>query len=212
MWCVHLINQEAKTDAARIQRVPVILSQRYANEADLAISQLLENAHRADATPMEKAKAYKALLSVHGLEIAEIAGRLGEDEKTVERYLSLLEAAQPLRKALEGGQIGVTAASTIVKKHRGDEGAQKKALDDAMAATGGRATSRAVQKAAPRQKAPYRTTRGIHDVDSALKAVEKVLEKKAWRTADEGEPFVWQGYRAALKWMSGGDCPWEKKT
>jgi|GEM_PF-3468471 len=210
MHCVLAINKEAKSDDEKILRVPVLLADRHANDADYAISQLLENAHREDATPIEKATAYHTLLNVHGLELEEIAARLGEDSKTIERYLLLLEGTQPLRKAIESGKIGVTAASTIIKGHRGDEKAQKEALDTALAATSGkRATSRQVQKEAPRKKAAYRTTRGIKDVEVALKDVTGTITSKTYATDDEAEEFLYQGYQKALEWMLGKDAPWE---
>lgn len=171
MAAVHFINDNPDVFEHPIERVPVLMEDRYANESDRAIRQLLENSHREDATPIEKAKAYRKLLDVHGLDIDEVASRLGEKPATIKRFLTLLEAAQPIRKALTQGKIGMTAASDIVRKHKEDQKAQEKALELAVAAGGGRATAKATT-AATRVRAPRQRTRSVVEVKAAIEECE----------------------------------------
>jgi ParB/RepB/Spo0J family partition protein len=208
MWAVlKVINAEATSPEQKILRVPVIIAERYANENDRRISQILENSHRADASPLERAEAYRDLCN-RGLEPAEIAARLGELPGTIDRQMLLLKAGQPLREALNAGSIGVTAAAEIIKASR-DEEEQVERLDAAIKASGGeKATTRAVKAAQPRIRAPYRTTRHLKEVQGATKQVEQIIKTKGYRTDDEAEPAVWQGYLKALEWMNGGDAPW----
>lgn len=174
MAAVHFINDNLDVFEQRIERVPVVLEDRYANEADRAVRQLLENAHREDATAIEKAKAYRKLVEVHGLEIDEVASRLGEKEATIKKFLSLLEAAQPIRKALASGKIAPTAAADIVRKHKGDEKGQEKALELAVAAGGGKATTKSTV-AATRRYRPRQRTRSVVEVKAAIETVETCI-------------------------------------
>lgn len=191
-----------------IERVPVILEDRYANEADRAVRQLLENAHRCDASPMERAKAYRLLKDVHGLSVDEIADRLGEPKEGVKRYLTLLQASQPVRKALEKGQIAPTAATKIIKKHPDDAEGQKKALDLAVTASGtGRATTKSTTKAT-RTRKPRQRTRTVVEVKLAIEAAEGSRDEAVLHK-DEGGQEKWETVIKTLKWVIGSDeRPW----
>jgi ParB/RepB/Spo0J family partition protein len=219
MAAVSFINDNPDVFETPIERVPVMLEERYANEADRAIRQLLENSHREDATPIEKAQAYRKLLEVHGLDIEEVANRLGERSSTVKRFLSLLEASQPVRNALKKGQIAPTAAAQIVRKSKGDEGAQKKALDLAIAAGGGKATDKAVTKVT-RQRAPRQRTKSVVEVKEAITTVETRIEeaKIALKTKNVSGKAIDKESAAkdkaemevalrTLKWTLGADKP-----
>lgn len=203
MAAITLLNQ-GKTPV--VERVPVILEDKYSNECDRAIHQLLENAHRVDATPMERARAYKTLLSVHGLTEEEIATRTGDREETVKRYLALLEAAQPVRKAVESGQISMTAAAQIVSKSKGDKEAQEKALDLTLKATGGKKATVKATTAATRTRRPRQSTRGVVEVKGAI----LVVEEKIHDAEIGGRPKnVLEAILATLKWSLGDESyPW----
>ena len=207
MWAVlKIVNAEAPA-AERIERIPVIIAERYANDGDHKISQILENSHRADATAIEKADAYRQLVE-YGLEVKEIAHRLAETPAAIERHLLLLQGSGKIRKALQTGTIGVTAAAEIIKKSANEE-QQNAGLEAAVQASGGeKATTASVKKTQPRVRAPYRTTRKLKEVETAIKHVRSVIELKAYKTDDELEPAKWQGYRDALAWMNGGEPPW----
>jgi len=206
MAAVKLINSNGKE---KIERVPVILEERYANEADRDVHQLLENAHREDATPIEKAKAYQRLITVHGIEVDEVARRLGETPETIKRYLAVLQAAQPIRKAMEKGEIGLTAASQIAKKHADDGEAQKKALELAIKASGGKkkATVKATQKAT-RVRTQRQTVRSVENVKDAIMNVEKFTKEN---TLSDELKIRYKAYSDSLYWMLDNEkvAPWE---
>jgi ParB family chromosome partitioning protein len=204
MAAINWLNENS--DGVVVERVPVILEDKYSNECDRAIHQLLENAHRVDATPMEKAKAYKSLLSVHGLTEDEIATRTGDRTETVKRYLALLEAAQPVRKAVESGQISMTAAAQIVSKSKGDKDAQEKALDLAVKASGGKKATVKATTAATRTRRPRQATRGVVEVKGAILAVEEQIHD----AEIGGKPKnALEAILATLKWSLGDESkPW----
>ena len=174
MRAVRLINKQSPDTP--IERVPVILAERHANETDHAIHQIVENSHREDATPLQKATAYNALITIHGLQQEEIATRTGESLQVIRRHLLLLRAAPPIRKALEKGTIGITAAAEIIRKNK-TEDEQHAAFEKALASGGGKATAQVVQSQAKRIRAPYRTTRGHKEVSAALDAIEAVIRR-----------------------------------
>ena len=205
MRAVRLINKQSPDTP--IERVPVILAERHANETDHAIHQIVENSHREDATPLQKATAYNALIAIHGLQQEEIATRTGESLQVIRRHLLLLRAAPPIRKALEKGTIGITAAAEIIRKNK-TEDEQHAAFEKALASGGGKATAQVVQSQAKRIRAPYRTTRGHKEVSAALGAIEAVIRDSTYRTNNKFEPAVWRGYLGALKWVLGGPPPW----
>jgi len=191
---------------SKIERVPVLVEDRYSNECDRAIHQLLENSHRVDATPIEKAKAFKALIAVHGLTEEEIATRTGDRIETVKRYLALLEAAQPVRKAVENGQISMSAAAQIVSKSKGDKEAQEKALDLAVKASGGKKATVKSTTAATRTRRPRQSTRGVVEVKEAITAVEEKIHEA--QISGVEHPHL-DAILATLKWVLGDESkPW----
>lgn len=206
MAAVRLINGNKKI-MQPIERVPVILEDRYANEADRDVRQILENAHREDATPIEKAQIYNKLITVHGLEIEDVARRIGEDVNTIKRYLTLLQASQPVRKALENGKIGMTAAAQIVKKNPEDAQAQKEDLEIAVAASGGKkAKSRVVQKMTQKQ-GPRQRTKTFAQAKKALDDIRAFMKDNT--LADEIKTR-YEAYLGSVKWfLSAGKAPWE---
>lgn len=195
----------------KIERVPVIVEDRFSNETDRAVHQLLENAHRENATHIEKAKAYKTLLTVHGLTEEEVATRTGDKLETVKRLLSLLEAAQPVRKAVETGQISMTAAAQIVSKAKGDKEAQEKALEMAVTASGGKKATVKGTTAATRKRRPRQSTRGVADVKDAIMKVEE--KKNEAQIANESLKVERLSLVIdTLKWVLGDEkAPWEAK-
>lgn len=211
MKAIALINE--MKDSEPIERVAVDLVGRYSNEADNAVTRLIKNAHREDATPLEKAKAYKALLDVHGLEVDDIARRLGEPKDFVKRTLELLQASQPIREALEQGKISVTAAAKIAKKHPDSAEKQKEQLDLAIQASGGKGRAR-VKDVAPRthKRGPRQTTRTLDETKEAIEAVEGFK-----KSADKKEKLytawdMWNAVHGSVNWMLGAkEAPWIEK-
>ncbi|MEA2711145.1 MAG: ParB family transcriptional regulator, chromosome partitioning protein [Phycisphaerales bacterium] len=74
---------------------------------------LVENIHREDLNPIERAAAYRALIDQLGLTQAELANRLGEDRSTVANFLRLLELAEPVRTMIRDGKLSLGHAKVL---------------------------------------------------------------------------------------------------
>jgi ParB family chromosome partitioning protein len=74
---------------------------------------LVENIHREDLNPMERAAAYKALIGQLGLTQGELATRLGEDRSTIANFLRLLELAEPVKNLIRDGKLSLGHAKVL---------------------------------------------------------------------------------------------------
>jgi ParB family chromosome partitioning protein len=74
---------------------------------------LVENIQREDLNPMDRARAYQALMSQLGLTQSELAGRLGEERSGIANYLRLLELAPPVQAMVADGSISVGHAKVL---------------------------------------------------------------------------------------------------
>ena len=74
---------------------------------------LVENIHREDLNPVERATAYRALISQLGLTQGELANRLGEDRSTIANFLRLLELAEPVKAMLRDGRLSLGHAKVL---------------------------------------------------------------------------------------------------
>jgi ParB/RepB/Spo0J family partition protein len=200
---LRLVLELNAEDGQRIERVPVLLTDRHANETDLILDQLLENAFREGAAPLEEAKVFAYLLKM-GLDVHEISDRLGYSISFIQGRLALLTASPEVQAAMTAGELGVTAASTIVHATSSPE-KQSELLNRArgakkVTAQGAREITRTRQ---------YRTTRSIKESERARILVSNVLEMKAFKTDDEAEPAMYQAYLKAIDWFMGGEEPWK---
>jgi ParB family chromosome partitioning protein len=66
---------------------------------------LVENIHRADLNPIEKAQAYKDYIERFGLTQTDAAQKLGEPRTTVSNYLRVLDLQPPVRDMLAAGTV-----------------------------------------------------------------------------------------------------------
>jgi ParB/RepB/Spo0J family partition protein len=177
----------------KIERVPVIVEDKKGNEFDEKVLRYASNIHE-QATPMSKAKLFQSLIDVGGATVEEASARTGEKPETIKRLMLLLNAAPSVQKAVEKGEVSATAAAALVKKSKGDEGAQVAALEVVKkASVGGKVTSRGVT-AATRERKPRSTTRPVRDIIDAIAAIDlhgkentlapKLAENdKRWREA-----------------------------
>jgi ParB family chromosome partitioning protein len=121
----ELIAGERRLRAAKLAglaTIPVIVKQVDGlTQAQLA---LVENIQREDLNPVDRARAYKALLEQLGLSHAELAMRLGEERSIISNHLRLLELAAPVldllrTKKLSTGHAKVLAGvSDILEQER----------------------------------------------------------------------------------------------
>jgi ParB family transcriptional regulator, chromosome partitioning protein len=110
----ELIAGERRLRAARLAglaALPVVI--RPVDDYTQAQWALVENIHRADLNPVERAEAYAALMQSLGLTQAELAGRLGEQRSSVANYLRLLDLAGPVRELVRTGQLSLGHAKVL---------------------------------------------------------------------------------------------------
>jgi ParB family chromosome partitioning protein len=110
----ELVAGERRLRAAKLANmatIPAIVRELDSfNQAQMA---LVENIHREDLNPMERATAYRALIDQLGLTQAELAKRLGEDRSTVTNFLRLLDLAEPVRAMIRDGRISLGHAKVL---------------------------------------------------------------------------------------------------
>lgn len=74
---------------------------------------LIENIQREDLNPIDRAQAYRALISQLGLTQAELASRLGEDRSTIANFLRLLELVPPVQELVKNNQLSLGHAKIL---------------------------------------------------------------------------------------------------
>ncbi len=87
---------------------------RDATEEQMFELSLVENIHRSDLNPVEKAKAYRSYISQFELTQTEAANRLGEERSVVSNLLRILELPVDLQELLVGGQLSMGHAKAIL--------------------------------------------------------------------------------------------------
>lgn len=96
------------------------------DEAELVELQFVENAIRSDLNPIEEAHSYRRLQELKGYSANQLAERIGKNQSTVSRSLSLLKLSENLQSQIAKGQIPVSVAREIVKLD-GEDNQQKMA-------------------------------------------------------------------------------------
>jgi ParB family chromosome partitioning protein len=110
----QLIAGERRWRAARLaglERVPVII--RHVDAFIQAQMALIENIQRENLNPIDRATAYRALISQLGLTQAELAQRLGEDRSSIANYLRLLDLSDAVQKSVIDGRLSLGHAKLL---------------------------------------------------------------------------------------------------
>jgi ParB family chromosome partitioning protein len=111
----QLIAGERRWRAAKLagsQTIPAII--RQVKDDELLELALVENIHRADLNPIERANAYQRYLSTVSLTQVEGAARLGEDRSVIANHLRLLDLPTELKQMLIDGQLTMGHARAIL--------------------------------------------------------------------------------------------------
>ena len=98
--------------SASLTTIPALI--RAAGDEQLLELALVENIHRTDLNPIERAKAYQNYLNTFSLTQAEAAGRLGEDRSVVANHLRLLDLPDEVKQMLIEGQLTMGHARAIL--------------------------------------------------------------------------------------------------
>jgi len=106
-----------------------------------ALVSLIENIHRADLNPIERAKCYQSYLTTFSLTQAEAAQRLGEDRSVIANYIRLLDLPNEIKQMLAQRQLTMGHARAIIALPTDD--LRRKLANRAMA---GRLSVREVER------------------------------------------------------------------
>ena len=99
-------------ELASLTSVPALV--RRASDEQLQEWALVENIHRVDLNPIERAKAYQEYISTFSLTQAEAAERLGEGRSVVANYIRLLDLPHEIKQMLADGQLSMGHARAIL--------------------------------------------------------------------------------------------------
>jgi len=111
----QLIAGERRLRAAQmasLTTIPALV--RTATDEQMLEWSLVENIHRADLNPLERARAYQNYLNSFSLTQSEAAERLGEDRSVIANYLRLLDLPQELKQMLANGRLKMGHARAIL--------------------------------------------------------------------------------------------------
>ena len=97
---------------ASLTSIPALV--RAASDEQLLELALIENIHRTNLNPIERAKAYQNYLNSFSLTQAEAAHRLGEDRSVIANYLRLLDLPEEIKQMLVQGQLNMGHARAIL--------------------------------------------------------------------------------------------------
>jgi len=112
---LEIIAGERRWRAARIaglNRVPVIVAQ--ADDRQMLEMALVENIHREDLNPIDRARAYRRYCDEFALSAEELATRVGDDRSTVSNYLRLLDLPDAVQDLVRAGRLSMGHARCIV--------------------------------------------------------------------------------------------------
>jgi len=111
----QLIAGERRFRAAQLASLAIIPALvRQATDEQMLEWALIENIHRTDLNPIERAKAYQNYLMTFSLTQAEAAERLGEDRSVIANYLRLLDLPAEIKQMLADRQLTAGHARAIL--------------------------------------------------------------------------------------------------
>jgi ParB family transcriptional regulator, chromosome partitioning protein len=100
------------TKMAGLSTIPALV--REVIDDDMFEWSLVENIHRRDLNPIERAKAYQRFLNAFSLTQSEAGERLGEDRSVIANYLRLLELHEEIRQMVADGRLTTGHAKAIL--------------------------------------------------------------------------------------------------
>jgi ParB family chromosome partitioning protein len=87
---------------------------RQASEEEMLELALIENIHRSDLNPIERAEGYLAYLNRFSFTQSEAADRLGEDRSVIANYLRLLELPEEVKEMLIERRLSMGHARALL--------------------------------------------------------------------------------------------------
>jgi ParB family chromosome partitioning protein len=111
----ELIVGERRWRSARmagLKEVPVVV--RDVSAAEMLEMALVENVHREDLNPLEKAEAYYRLVKEFGLTQGKVAKRVGQDRSTVANFLRLRNLPKPIQADIMNNTLTMGHARALL--------------------------------------------------------------------------------------------------
>jgi ParB family chromosome partitioning protein len=171
----QLIAGERRYRAAKLislQSIPAMV--RVASDEQMHEWSLVENIHRVDLNPIERAKAYRDYLNTFSLTQTEASQRLGEDRSVVANYMRLLDLPQEIKQMLAESKLSMGHARAILALPT-DE-LRRKLANRAMA---GRLSVREVERLVRRYLAGSKNDkRAIHSKPPHIQDLEMKLSSQ----------------------------------
>ncbi len=103
--------------------IPSVVHEAMSDESATAVS-LVENVHRADMNPRDKAVAFKHLVDLLG-SVQAASSETGVGQSTIRKYLQLLALAPSLQESLAAGETKNTQALAKLAQRFPDVGEQE---------------------------------------------------------------------------------------
>ena len=97
---------------AGLEKIPALV--RSATDEEMLELALVENIHRTDLNPIERAKAYQNFIQSFSLSQTEAAKKLGEDRTVIANHLRLLDLPKDLQEMLTGNQLSMGHARALL--------------------------------------------------------------------------------------------------
>ena len=132
------------SEGVEIKTVPVMVEDRFANEADRIFSQIVHNQGKP-LTGIEQAKVFKRLIDL-GWAQKDIALKAGLSGGRVSQLLELLTLPVVLQKFITDGKASASMVLSTFKKHNGDVALTVAELTGAVAVAAEQGRKRAMPK------------------------------------------------------------------
>ena len=156
---------------AGLDTIPAMV--RDATDAQMLELALIENIHRSDLNPLERAQAYESYINTFSLTQADAAKRLSEGRSVIANHLRLLDLPSEIKQMLVDGDLSMGHARAILALPTDD--IRRKLANRAMA---GRLSVREVERlvrlsleAGRPEKKPAEKAPNILDLEKRLRDV-----------------------------------------
>ncbi len=176
-------------------RVPAILKR--GADADMYGVLISENECRREDNPLIKAQKAQRLIDM-GRTTEEVAVAFGVTRQAVESWLHLHDVADPIRQAVEAGEVSATAAAQL----SGLERDRQVETYEALKAEGGKVTAKRAKRAARQgDTSPVPKMRSRKEIE---------WEAHFLHSLDDIEinQGFYEGALAVLDWVLGSDICW----
>jgi ParB family chromosome partitioning protein len=99
--------------AAHLKTIPAVVAV-IPDDTTAFTQSLVENLQREDLNPIDEAKGLQTLMSETGKTQADVGKMVGKSQSEVSNTLRLLELAEPVRQAIEGGKLSASHGRALV--------------------------------------------------------------------------------------------------